>query len=272
MSSPELFGTDPIRWLDERIESSLNRWLKKYGEVRYWREPLCAVAAADDPLFNRLSQAVSPDHALPRELLPEARSVIVFFLPFQPALGRENFLHDNLAARSWAKAYDTTNRLITAINEDLQASLKELGHTAVTTPATHNFDEDRLISLWSHRHLGYIAGLGTFGHHNLLITRAGCCGRLGSLISSAPLSATPRPQEEWCLARAGRKCQACVSHCVYEALQETHFDRHRCYRQLLENDSHYSDLPLVDVCGKCGCEVPCSYQIPKPLVKTSRRC
>lgn len=29
------------------------------------------------------------------------------------------------------------------------------------------------------------------------------------------------------------------------------------------NDAHFSDLPLVDVCGKCACEVPCSHKIPE---------
>ena len=269
-ASPDLFATAPLHWVCGRIEARLDRWLEQPGATHYWRAPLVAAAAADDPLLEQLAQAVAPDHAMPRDLLPEARAVIVFFLPFQQNLGLENHHHGPLAARSWAQAYDATNRLIAAINEDLQAGLAELGHTATTTPATHNFDAERLISLWSHRHLAYIAGLGTFGHHNLLITRAGCCGRLGSLITSAPMPATPRPEGEWCLSKAGRKCQACVSHCTYEALQQNRFDRRRCYQQLMTNDTHYSDLPLVDVCGKCSCEVPCSYQIPKPLLKASQ--
>jgi len=136
------------------------------------------------------------------------------------------------------------------------------GFDASTTPATHNFDEKKLVSRWSHKHLGYIAGLGTFGTHHLLITRAGCCGRLGSLVTSMALPPSSRPQEEWCLHKQGRRCSACLSKCVYGALGESTFDRRACYRQCLENDAHYTDLPLVDVCGKCGCNVPCSYGIP----------
>jgi epoxyqueuosine reductase QueG len=200
---------------------------------------------------------------MPGELLSEARSVVVFFLPFQPRLGRENDQTAPFAARSWAESYVTTNRVIGEVCSHLKSRLEEAGHTAAATPATHNFDEKRLLSRWSHKHLGYIAGLGTFGHHHLLITEAGCCGRLGSLATSMSLPATPRPQVEYCLLKAGHRCQACMVKCKYDALKKTAFDRHACYEQLLRNNDFYSDLPLVDVCGKCACEVPCSYRIPK---------
>jgi epoxyqueuosine reductase QueG len=225
---------------------------------------LVGIADAADPLFAELKRVVAVDHALPTDLLPQVASVIVYFLPFQPFLGQENDQNGFYAARSWAQAYVSTNALIAAINLRLEQRLAEAGHAAVTTPATHNFDAERLISRWSHKHIAYIAGLGNFGHHQLIITQAGCCGRLGSLVTSMVLEPTPRPHEEWCLSRAGQGCHACVTKCRYGALHKTHFDRHACYRQLLRNDAHYQDLPLVDVCGKCGCGVPCSYSNPTP--------
>jgi epoxyqueuosine reductase QueG len=155
-----------------------------------------------------------------------------------------------------------TNQLIRGINTHLDALMENAGYRSAVTPATHNFDEKKLVSRWSHKHLGYIAGIGTFGHHHQLITASGCCGRLGSLVTQMPLPPTPRPAEQWCLVKAGRDCQACVAKCPCGALSERDFNRRRCYAQCLTNDAHYKDLPLVDVCGKCGCQVPCSYGIP----------
>jgi len=236
----------------------------------YWQGALVGVASAEDPLFKELRRVVDPEHAMPGDILSGARSVIVYFLAFRESLGKENGQQRAFAARRWAEAYTSTNGLIESINLHLKTCLEKSGYAAALTPATHNFDEKRLVSRWSHKHLAFIAGLGTFGHHHLLITQAGCCGRLGSLATTLPLPPTARPRGELCLQKAGHPCFACVAKCRYAALHKTHFDRHACYRQCLRNDSHYSDLPLVDVCGKCACEVPCSYQVPAPPASTGR--
>lgn len=251
-----------VAWLHEEIAKFMNQWVGRGQSEDYWRGPLVAVASATDSLFADLRRVVALDHAMPEEILPGARSVVVYFLPFQRRLARENDQAGFYAARSWAVAYVAANQLIHDINTHLRGCLEAAGFQAGITPATHNFDEEKLISRWSHRHLAYIAGLGTFGRHNLLITAAGCCGRVGSLVTTMPLPPTPRPTAEYCLDKTGNECSACVSKCAYGALSETGFDRHRCYAQLLDNDRRYDDLPLVDVCGKCGCEVPCSYTIP----------
>ncbi len=251
-----------MNWLYDEIRAAMARRHSEHETADYWREPLVAVASAQDPLLSRLRTAVDPEHAMPSDLLPGARSVIAYFIPFQKWVGDENDKSGSLAARSWAESYLATNKLIAAINTHLKGCLEQAGHAAATTPATHNFDEEKLISRWSHKHLAYIAGLGTFGHHRLLITSAGCCGRLGSLVTTLDLEPSERLREKLCLLKAGRRCLACVSKCESKALQEHSFDRHECYRQCLRNDRHFSDLSLVDVCGKCACKVPCSYEAP----------
>lgn len=246
------------------IAECVDAWRKDHGED-FWREPLIACASAHDPLMRALKTAVDPAHALPGDILPGAESVIVFFLPFRPEFGRENDSSGHYSSRNWCVLYYRTNELIREITARLREHLERAGFEARVTPPTHNFDTEKLVSLWSHKHLGYIAGLGTFGHHRLLITPEGCCGRLGSLVTSMPVEPTGRPEREFCLNRAGRECSACVSKCVYGALSDSEdaFDRRACYAQCLANDAHFDDLPLVDVCGKCGCEVPCSYSAPR---------
>lgn len=257
-----MIENEPIQnMLLQEISSTVSR-LAAAQNQNLWRTPLLGIASASDSLFEKLSQAIDPTHAMPEDLLPGAQSVLVFFLPFEERLGKENDSAGFHAARSWAQAYVTTNELIKEICERLKVFIETSGYSACVTPATHNFDETKLISRWSHKHLAYIAGLGTFGHHRLLITPSGCCGRLGSLVTTMPIPPTPRPEKEFCLVKTGYECLACVAKCTYEALSETAFDRHRCYKQLLVNDAYHGDLPLVDVCGKCACEVPCSYCAP----------
>lgn len=260
----ENLNAEFLKTVASSIVGVVDDWVRKETCANIWREPLVAAASADDPLFQKLREVVGPEHSLPRDLLAGARSVIVFFLPFQQWVGEQNDQAKGFSARSWAEAYVVTNRLIVAINGHLNAMVEDMGCLAVPTPPTHNFDQERLLSGWSHKHIAYIAGLGTFGHNHLLITDSGCCGRLGSLVTTMPIPATPRLDIEYCLAKAGGKCHACVFRCRYGALFKTHYDRHACYRQCLVNDAHFPDLPLTDVCGKCACGVPCSHAIPEP--------
>ena len=52
------------------------------------------------------------------------------------------------------------------------------GAKAALTPATHNFDKERLVSLWSHKHLRHLIGLCRYGTNCQFITPAGCSGRM----------------------------------------------------------------------------------------------
>ncbi len=249
-----------------KVQAIITDFVAAYPQKREtqttWQEPIVGYASADDPLFDRLKEVVRPTHATPQALLPGAKSVIVYFLPFSKDLNRENAATGGHCPRSWAVAYQETNQLIEDINERLRKELEGLGYQAALTPPTYNFDQESLMSDWSHRHVAYITGIGTLGVHNLLITDKGCTGRIGSLVTDMVLEPTPRPGEEFCLHQAGMACLKCVEKCRYGALFEDRFDRHACYRQCLLNDRHYDDLDLVEVCGKCSSGVPCSETNP----------
>jgi epoxyqueuosine reductase QueG len=233
------------------------------GEVASrWRDPLVGVAAANDPLFARLNEAVRPSHARPTDLLPGARSVVAFFLPFEPRIGASN-RHGRHGSTEWARAYVETNRLVAAICQRVAEQLEARGERVHVTPATRNYDPEALVSDWSHRHVAHIAGLGTFGLNNMLITERGCCGRLGSLITSAALEPDGRPSGERCLHKRDGSCGICVERCVNEALTVDGFDRWRCREMLLENGRIHAALGLADVCGKCVVKLPCSHVAPR---------
>jgi epoxyqueuosine reductase QueG len=234
-----------------------------------WREPLVGYARASDPLFGRLKHVANPDHLLPSDLLKGASSVIAFFLPFTRSVASNN-TQGKLPSRQWALAYQETNDLISLINSHLASELQLLGYRANTIPPTHNFDPVRLVSAWSHRHAAYIAGLGTFGIHRLLITEKGCCGRLGSLVTDLDLAPSPRPEGQSCLYHAGGSCTACISHCISGTLSIEDFDRQGCYSVLLDNERSLKLSGHADVCGKCSCGVPCSLEDPVKKLRSKK--
>jgi epoxyqueuosine reductase QueG len=160
-----------------------------------------------------------------------------------------------------------TNDLINRLGHVLADRLTAAGFQSGLTAATHNFDEQRLMARWSHKHLGHLAGLGRFGTHNLLITPKGCAGRLGSLVTVAPLGDHPLiDTEHACLLKAGKTCGKCMAACPVQALHPDDFDRQSCWDRLRENRAglaDFDDLPLsTHVCGKCLALMPCSFTNP----------
>jgi epoxyqueuosine reductase QueG len=231
----------------------------------WWRRPLLATAAVDER-FDRLQDIAAPDHLHPHDLLPGARTVIVFFIPFVKRMVQENRGGDR-PTHDWGISYVQTNDLIGRLSQALAEELMRGGYRSGLTPATHNFDEINLMARWSHKHLGYLAGLGRFGTHNLLITPAGCAGRLGSLVTDAHIGDHPLiVSGEACLLKAGKECGKCIQACPVEALAPDGFERRICWNRLIANRrllEYLSDLPLsTHVCGKCLAVVPCSFLAP----------
>jgi epoxyqueuosine reductase QueG len=145
--------------------------------------------------------------------------------------------------------------------------LSEKGFKSGLTPATHNFDEVKLMARWSHKHLAHLVNLGRFGVHHMLITPVGCTGRFGSLVTDADLGEHALiATDEACLLKAGNKCGKCIEACPVAALSENGFERKLCWDRLNENRGtleYFSDLPeSTHVCGKCAALMPCSFKNP----------
>jgi len=223
-----------------------------------YREPLIGYLAVDHPDMKKLKEIVNAEHLMPEDLLEGARTIIVYFIPFTKALIVENRQHPYIAP-SWALAYVETNNLIADINNKLQEVLAGEQIICATLPATHNFDQEILMSHWSHRHLAYLAGLGTFGLNNMLITAKGCGGRYGSLVIDRALETITPQISERCRYKIDGSCGYCMQVCPAGAITPQGFDRHKCYAYLMKAVDYFQDIdPLCDVCGKCDCG-PCAY-------------
>lgn len=251
--------------MQQLIKNLITEFVARYQQEQEiqtkWGEPLVAFADAADPRFLDLKKIISPTHAFPQDILSDAKTVIAYFLPFEKSISLSN-IKGEYSSREWAVAYIETNKLISELNVHLSTEFSKLGYKSSAIPATHNFDEVRLISDWSHRHVAYIAGLGKFGLNNMLITEKGSGGRVGSIVTNLEIEPTPCNQKEYCLYKVNGSCKICVKRCVGDALKVDSFDRKKCYDVLLENDKIHPDLGLTDACGKCVVNLPCTFTNP----------
>lgn len=232
-----------------------------------WREPIVGFADPRDPMFLELKNIVGAHHALPTDIIHNAKSVIAFFLPFSEEIVESN-LSGAQSSRAWDIANIETNALIEDLNKFLYEKIVNNGFSASLLPATYNYDKEKLTSDWSHRSVGYICGIGTFGIHNMLITKSGCCGRFGSIVTDMEFISTPRTGVENCLYKYNSSCKKCLDRCVNNAFQldsqgKVYFDRYKCNKQIYERVIPKYDIGLGDTCGKCMVGLPCSQTSPK---------
>lgn len=244
------------------IGETISREVSDQDLITGYREAIVGFVPADDPGFAALSSLVDFDHYLPEDLLPGARTIVCFFLPFSPAIAYANQDHKDVVAREWAVAYMETNALIGRITRRLITELADRGIRAAAEPATGNFDEADLKSRWSHKSIAVMAGIGSFGLHQLVITDAGCAGRFGSLALDIELPVTKPAQKERCEYFASGTCLDCVIACPVDALSEDKlFDRRACWKQCLINGEYFQALgDDVHVCGKCAVLGPCALE------------
>lgn len=254
-------------YLKELIVELVNQTVTKTETRTKYRKPLITFADAHDEDFLILRRDINPRHKLPRDVLSNAMAVVSFFIPFAEEVVIANREKES-TAEEWAIAYAETNRLIGEISEMLVEELGRVDVRAAWEPPTHLFDRTTLTATWSHKSVAKIAGLGSFGLHQMIITDAGCAGRLGSLVIEAVVTPTPKREEERCLYYVDGSCATCVKSCPNGTLTERGLDRQKCWEHILEIDRGFSYLSdeqnLVgpfDVCGKCATG-PCALKAP----------
>ena len=258
---------DPSR-LQLLIRQAIARMVREAGLQTSYREPLVAFVDATDEGFDRIRLRL-PDHLHPRDLLPKARSVVSFFLPFDRGLVRKNRAEREEVAAEWALAYIETNRLIGAVVEGLIRELAAVGVRARGEPATDNFDRVRLTCSWSHKSVAVAAGLGSFGVHRLVITDSGCAGRFGSVVLDHELPAGGDLTGGACIRLMGRRCGWCAERCPVSALDgEGGLDKGACWDRLqakadrfARRDGRIYQEQRAEVCGKCAMG-PCALTAP----------
>lgn len=244
--------------MKQRIEKELDAFIDSYCEKnslkRIWKTPIIKYADAKNPNMLRLKELISPSHYLPQDFLPEATTVLSYFLPFQEQIGASN-VSGEAASSTWANAYTATNSMAVYLNLQLKRFIEQNGFQAAI-PQNTSYRDGMLISDWSQRHIAYFAGHGTFGINNMLISDVGSCGRYFSIITSLPVAPGTPVTQERCLYKKNGTCGICLARCFSGALTKDGFDRRKCYDACQKNEAKY---PGASVCGKCVVGLPCSF-------------
>lgn len=234
--------------------------VKEMDNLQLWETSiLFGVASADDPIFTEYKkpEIVGPHYLSPKEWLPEAKSVISFFLHFSDRVRQSNYTKD-YPSDEWLYGRVEGDYLNVALRSLICEKLIASGEKALAPSDDPRWKRIGYNSNWSERHAAYAAGLGTFSITRSLITKKGCAGRYGSIITSAQLEPTVRPYTdpfEYC-----NKCGSCIARCPVNAVTMQGKEQQPCYHMVHEIVQTQS-APRFG-CGKCQTNVPCENGIP----------
>lgn len=240
----------------------------------YFRHPLVRFGDACSPDLLRIRETYNKNHLLPEDILLGAKTLITYFLPLNAVVAESN-RDGKWSSKEWILSYGRTYDIICELNQKIVSFMESRGYHCVSPEDAFSCDPESLYSRWSLRHIGYYSGLGTMGLNNVLITPAGCCGRIASLVTDWDCEHDTPIREEYCLHKRDGSCGVCMERCVSGALKEDGYDRFRCNDYNNETDQYHAPklhcyaakadgdvLPDGCSCGKCICDLPCSYCIP----------
>lgn len=250
--------------MEKLISDFVREYEKREDVATAFGEPVVAYADAAHPYILALKKLVSGEHHMPRDVMPEAKSVICYYIPFTKELARTN-AGGETASPQWARAYEELNALIAELNVRICEALEAEGYKGTTSSGASAFDREKLISDWSQRHIAYAAGLGTFGMNNMLITEKGCCGRYSSVITDRQFRYGKPRTEELCIFKRTGGCGICMDNCPVGAITPSGYDRKKCYGLCTKNAERFRDFGSSygaagsEVCGKCITGSPCAF-------------
>lgn len=186
-----------------------------------------------------------PEAFRPRALWPEVRTVIVIGFPvFLPVL--------ETAPSIWYhELYKTVNTLLDTSACRIAAELEKQGFPAIPVPrdgyGTINLIKENPIVFFSHRHAAYLAGLGTFGVNNMILTEEfGPRVRFASIFTTAEIPPDPVLEGSLCT-----RCMQCVQYCPVHALEQSEYpagltDKETCATRSVALSRRY-----ISPCGIC---------------------
>ncbi|MBQ2928572.1 MAG: epoxyqueuosine reductase [Oscillospiraceae bacterium] len=225
------------------------------------RTPLVAFASAQDPKYQELKTLVGPWHQLPTDFLPDAQTVISYFIPFtkEVALAPKN---EPDGSPIWSEAYILINQHFHVVNQAVQDYLESQGYSAAQIRPAKAYDPETFRAPWSHRSTAVIAGLAAFGANNLAITDKGSGGRFCSLITSAKLEPTRSAPKKRCPYFINGGCGLCLKACPAGALDGGITNKAACQAELNKNPERLQKKNaryIADICGKCLSVCPLVY-------------
>jgi epoxyqueuosine reductase len=206
--------------------------------------PLVGFAPArrwDNPLFVPWI----PEEFRPRSIFPETETVIVIGLPVLLPIIETSpsiFYHE---------LYRTVNTLLDAYGYRISLSLNSEGFSSIWIPrdgyGSIGVLKEKPLAFFSHRHAAFLAGLGTFGINNMLLTeKYGPRVRFASIFTSADLPPDPVMKGSLCT-----KCMQCVDACPVKALDSREYPEGLTDKKACAERSEALNKRYISPCGLC---------------------
>lgn len=275
-------------------DSPLNR-LTLVDNSPIWEEPLVAFADGDDPLFEQYKTVVGEFHLTPREALaayvrattgaePPAWprvSVVSWVLPAAKKTRLSNRRMTEGPSRRWNNTRFQGEDFNDSLRRYVVSLLQQRGHLAVAPVITELFKiqfipkglvvpKEGLASTWSERHVAHVAGHGTFGLSDGLITSKGIAHRCGSVVTDAAFKPSARAYSspfEYCLFKSEGSCGRCIERCPCGAIGPDGHDKEKCRQYMFVAQLDWTKKPgyigNYSGCGLCQTKVPCEARIPR---------
>ena len=173
--------------------------------------PLVGFASAQSWDIPRFEPWV-PGEFRPEALWPEVKTVIVIGIPVSLPIVET-------APSIWYhELYRTVNTLLDTRAFRIATFLNAKGIPSISLPrdgyGSIGVLKEKPVAFFSHRHAAYLAGLGTFGVNNMLLTpQFGPRVRFTSIFTTAEIAPGPVMEEELCI-----QCMRCVDVCPVRAI------------------------------------------------------
>lgn len=176
-----------------------------FAQVDRWKNPT-------EELPNKFHDWIPRDF-WPQSIYPEAKTVIVIGLPVQLPIV------ETAPSIYYHELYRTVNAALDAKAYDISNFITRKGYPSIYLPRDGYGDIEVLIkkplAFFSHRHAAYLAGLGSFGLNNVLLTpEYGPRVRFTSIFTTAEIEGDPLQVEDLCT-----RCMACYKECPVGAVK-----------------------------------------------------
>lgn len=242
-------------------------------------------SSGKDPIFDEYKEIIGQFHLTPKEAFRkfceinnlnstlEDLSIVGFVLPINEKTKKENYEYSkSMPSERWAHTRLYGEQANQKLQKFLVQELKNEGINAVA-PMTERYlykvlkvhENGVWASTWSHRHMLFASGLGSFGLSDGFINARGKAMRCGSIIVDykLPSDASKRPTDpyEFCT-----ECGDCVKRCPVSAISfELRHDKQKCSLHVGSTVPYIKKNYGIDIygCGLCQVSVSCSSCIPK---------
>jgi len=153
-----------------------------------------------------------PEDFWPQSIYPEAKTVIVIGLPVSLPIV------ETAPSIYYYELYSTINSMLDSKAYEIANFLNEKGFSSIYLPrdgyGSIKILIDKPFAFFSHRHAAYLAGLGSFGHNNVLLTpQYGPRVRFTSVFTSAKITPDPIKITDLCI-----HCLKCAKNCPAGAI------------------------------------------------------